>query len=114
VTDNIRIMTQYEINKLQNDANVPVYGTFEHVSGFEAEIALGSGNKDDLRTIQTINHETVHETLTKILNREISFLFDRGLFYNFESCKNGNFAKNTIIRETLIAFFTLTETETLI
>ena len=105
MTDNIRIMTQYEINKLQNNANVPIYGTFEHVSGFEAEIALGSGNKDDLRTIQTINHETVHETLTETLSREISFLFDRGLFYNFETCKKSEFFSKIPIRDAILAIF---------
>lgn len=110
MTDNIRILTTREIEKLRNfDKSIPVYGTFEDAIG--PQISLGSGNKDEIRTIQTLNHETIHETLTELFGRGLSFSFDRDLFYNFEYCKNGELSENTRIRETLIAFFTLSEDE---
>lgn len=115
MTDNVRILSLEEVRKLSGyDSKIPVYGTFEDI--FEPEIGLGNGNTTPERTIQTINHETIHEVLTElfIFGRGISFSFDRDLYYNFDLCTRGELCENTVIRETLIVFFSLNENEVLI
>jgi hypothetical protein len=114
MTDNIRILSAHEVRKLSDyDDKILVYGTFEEIF-FDAVIGLGNGNKTPERTEETLNHETIHEVLTLLYGRGLSFSFDRDLYYNFNLCKNGEFCKDTVIRETLIAFFSLTESEILI
>jgi hypothetical protein len=79
MTDNIRLMTEHEINKLKDISNVPIYGTYHKV--FESEIALGSGNKNARITVKTLKHESIHECLTDLFNWSISMEFDR-LYYS--------------------------------
>ena len=79
MTDNIHILTQHEIDILQNNNNQPVYGTYQKF--FESEIRLGNGNKNVQRTIKTLKHESIHEVITELYNWSVSMQFDR-LFYS--------------------------------
>ena len=100
LTDNIRILSEFEICKLQqkHQTTQPIFGTFEY-----GQIALGNGNKDNKRTEQTVNHETIHETLTELFNEKVSYCFDR-LYYCFEPVTKGEF-KGLEIHQALTAFF---------
>jgi hypothetical protein len=107
LTDNIQLLTQTEINKLcQHNNTEECYGTHEKDIYGESIVKLGHSNKTPKRTEQTINHESIHETLTDLFNSAVSFLFDRGLYYNFESLTKGEFI-NLEIRQALIEFFTI-------
>lgn len=105
MTDNIRVLTEYEIIRIQdrNNSSQPVYATFENI--LEPVISIGSCTENNIE--QILNHETIHETLTELFNSSLSFQFDRDLYYNFELCKKGELCKDTIIRETLISMFTI-------
>ena len=114
LTDNIRILSGFEIAKIQQkyNTNCPIFGTYD-----TEEIGIGNGCKTPKITEQTLSHESIHEILTELFKgylKDISMSFDRDLFYNFEQCKNGEVCKSTIIRDTLISFFTIEEDTPLI
>lgn len=102
---NIRIMTQYEINKLLNHRiTLIVYGTHEkNLSTNESVISL-AWSTNEKNIIDVLTHESIHMSLTELFNDNISFLFDRGLYYNMNNLTNGEF-KGLRIRESLIGFF---------
>jgi hypothetical protein len=106
LTDNIRILSEFQINKLCQTYNTNICnGTHETDIYGESIICLGDNNKDETQTSNTISHESIHEILTHLFNESVSFCFDR-LFYNQDSLTNGEF-KGLNCRESLITFFTI-------
>jgi hypothetical protein len=98
-------MTQYEIDKLLNHRNtLIVYGTHEkNLSTNESVISLGYST-NELNIESVLTHEYIHMALTELFNEHVSFLFDRGLYYNFNNLTKGEF-KGLRIRDSLIGFF---------
>ena len=104
----IEVMSNLQIARLQKAYGYrPIYGLYDNGTAYISYL-----NTSDKRLMQTINHEAIHDTLTQILGKKVSHMFD-DLYYSQNPIVNGEY-ENTTQGETLRALFTLTEEETLI
>ena len=94
----IEIMSNLQIARLYKKAYGyrPIYGLYDDGTAYISYL-----NTSDKRLMQTINHESIHDTLTQILGGKVSHMFDN-LYYSQEAISNGEY-ENTTQGETLRA-----------
>jgi len=98
---NVSILTKLEIEQIIQYAQRRFHTTNNTVNAthdlnpitHETEIKLGNGIKNDSKAIRFLSHETIHMTITELLDKKTSYEFDN-LYYSRYYDKNNIFHDN--------------------